>query len=184
MLCISAREERYVKTRVIRLRVIEVPNVHDHVLCIPFILSGGPNECWLHTCDACVITTWKLGLRTPLVAPKYENLYIRMTQTTFYEPARLSTPPKPLFSLKPLDAKTWLRSLLSKVFLQKHLDLQTMDKNIYSDTETFAWLMFELGGEDRLENPFPLALFNSLRKQPTFHDATTHWFYREVTSEK
>ena len=37
-----------------------------------------------------------------------------MTETKFYEPARLSTPSKPLFSLKPLDATTWLRSLLSK----------------------------------------------------------------------
>ena len=27
-----------------------------------------------------------------------------MTDSRFYEPARLSTPPKPLFSLKPLDA--------------------------------------------------------------------------------
>ena len=25
-------------------------------------------ECYLHTCDACVITTWRLGLRAPLVA--------------------------------------------------------------------------------------------------------------------
>ena len=33
------------------------------VLCIPFILSGSPNECCLHTCDACVIKTWRLGLR-------------------------------------------------------------------------------------------------------------------------
>ena len=39
-----------------------------------------------------------------------------MTETRFYEPARLSTPNKALFSLKPLDATTWLRSLLSKVF--------------------------------------------------------------------
>ena len=31
-------------------------------------------------------------------------LKIRMTETRFYEPARLSTPVKPLFSLKPLDA--------------------------------------------------------------------------------
>ena len=30
---------------------------------------------------------------------------------------RESTPPKPLFSLKPLDATTWLRSLLSSVVL-------------------------------------------------------------------
>ena len=31
-------------------------------------------------------------------------LKIRMTETRFYEPARLSTTVKPLFSLKPLDA--------------------------------------------------------------------------------
>ena len=37
-----------------------------------------------------------------------------MTETRFYEPARLSTPSKPLFSLKALDTTTWLRSLLSK----------------------------------------------------------------------
>ena len=40
----------------------------NSVLCIPFTLSGRPNECLLHTCDACVITTLRLGLRTPLVA--------------------------------------------------------------------------------------------------------------------
>ena len=39
-----------------------------------------------------------------------------MTETLLYETARLSTPTKPLFSLEPLDATTWLRSLLSKVF--------------------------------------------------------------------
>ena len=38
------------------------------ILYIPRILSGSPNKCWLHTCDACVITTWRLGLRAPLVA--------------------------------------------------------------------------------------------------------------------
>ena len=38
-------------------------------LCIPFILSGSPNECWLNTCDLCVITTgWRLGLWAALVA--------------------------------------------------------------------------------------------------------------------
>ena len=45
-----------------------------------------------------------------------ENPEIRMTETRLYEPVRLSIPAKPLFSLKPLDATTWLRSLLSKVF--------------------------------------------------------------------
>jgi len=34
------------------------------VLCIPYILSLSPNECWLHTSDACVIATWRLGLGT------------------------------------------------------------------------------------------------------------------------
>ena len=40
-------------------------------MCIPFILSGSPNQCWLHTCDACVITTWRLVLQAPLVALNY-----------------------------------------------------------------------------------------------------------------
>ena len=40
----------------------------DCVLCSPFILRGSPNECWLHTCHACAITTWRWGLRAPLVA--------------------------------------------------------------------------------------------------------------------
>ena len=61
----------------IRLRVIEGPNVHDqimimimimYILYIPYICSGSPNKCWLHTCNACVITTWILGLGAPLVA--------------------------------------------------------------------------------------------------------------------
>ena len=38
------------------------------VLCIPLILSGSPNNCWLHICDACVTTSWGLGLRAPRVA--------------------------------------------------------------------------------------------------------------------
>ena len=38
-----------------------------------------------------------------------ENPSIRATETRFYEPERLSTPAKPLFSLKPLDATTWFR---------------------------------------------------------------------------
>ena len=38
-------------------------------LCIPFILSGSPKECWLHTCDACIIS-WRLRLRAPLVTHK------------------------------------------------------------------------------------------------------------------
>ena len=38
------------------------------ILCLLFILSGSPNECWLRTCDACILTTWRLGLR-PLLSP-------------------------------------------------------------------------------------------------------------------
>ena len=34
------------------------------------------------------------------------NLSIRTTPTRYYDSARLKTPPKPLFSLKPLDATT------------------------------------------------------------------------------
>ena len=38
-------------------------------MCIPFILSGSPNKC----CDACVITTWRLGLLAPLVTHNNNN---------------------------------------------------------------------------------------------------------------
>ena len=61
-----------VKTRMVRLRVIEGTKKcawSKCVLCIfPYILSGSPNECWLHTCDAYIIKTWRLGLQAPLVA--------------------------------------------------------------------------------------------------------------------
>ena len=30
------------------------------------------NECWLHTCDACVITTWRLGLPRLLLSPQLQ----------------------------------------------------------------------------------------------------------------
>ena len=45
-----------------------------------------------------------------------------MTETRFYEPARLSTPPKPLFSLKLLDADL-VEVMLSKVFREAGLVL-------------------------------------------------------------
>ena len=51
---------RRVKTRVIRLRGEKGREARDQ---IPSILSGSPNEWWLHTCDACVRKTWRLGLR-------------------------------------------------------------------------------------------------------------------------
>ena len=64
MLCALSFTWVIVKTRVIILRVMEGSNARDHcVLCIPFIRSGSPNHCLLHTCDTCLITTWRLGLR-------------------------------------------------------------------------------------------------------------------------
>ena len=64
-------------------------------------------------------STWISGIWNPeSVLDSTWGALIRKskTKTKFCEPARLSTPPKPLFSLKPLDATTWLRSLLSEVF--------------------------------------------------------------------
>ena len=54
-----------VKTCMIRLQVIEDPNMHDQIVFCAFhsFFSGSPNECWLHTYDECVITTWRLGLQ-------------------------------------------------------------------------------------------------------------------------
>ena len=51
------------------MHVIKVCSVHS----IHF--SESPNKCWLHTCDACVITTWRLGL--------WANLFVRSYTGTF-----------------------------------------------------------------------------------------------------
>ena len=50
-----------------------------------------------------------------------------MTETRSYEPVRLSTPPNPLFSLQPLDATTWLRSLLSNVLHTNMADVTSFE---------------------------------------------------------
>ena len=52
-----------------------------HPVCIPFILSGTANKCWLHTCDTCVIKTWRFGLQVPLVA-RNNNYTLSVTQYT------------------------------------------------------------------------------------------------------
>ena len=44
------------KTRVIRLRGVEGRGARDQ---IAFFLVRSLNECWVHTCDACVMTTWR-----------------------------------------------------------------------------------------------------------------------------
>ena len=63
-----------IKTRVIRLRVIEGPNARDQTtFCVfnTFLEEVQTNAGYIHaTRDACVITTWRLGLRAPLVARK------------------------------------------------------------------------------------------------------------------
>ena len=50
-----------VKTCVIRLRVIESPNVCDQIVSCAF--HSFLVECWLHTCDACIIIRLGLALR-------------------------------------------------------------------------------------------------------------------------
>ena len=57
--------------QVFKTRKGQNTKVETHVSKLRFvhsILGGSPNECWLHTCNACVITSSRLGLRAPLVA--------------------------------------------------------------------------------------------------------------------
>ena len=52
------KDEKIMKrmiVQVIRLPVIEGPNVRDCDLCIAFIFSGPPDEHWLHACRACAL---------------------------------------------------------------------------------------------------------------------------------
>ena len=67
------------------------------ILCISFILSGSQNECWLNTCDECVVTTWRLGLRAPLVARNYQihfmlTLNIKWSWSSTVEPGKNGLP--------------------------------------------------------------------------------------------
>ena len=64
------------------------------ILSVPFILSGNPNECWLHRCNTCVITPSRLRLRAPLVTSK-KSLWIWVTWTRSYY--WLSSPHWPLW---------------------------------------------------------------------------------------
>ena len=49
-----------------QLQVIEGPNARDKIALSAFHLFLVCDLCKLHTCDACVITNWRLGLRAPL----------------------------------------------------------------------------------------------------------------------
>ena len=53
------------------------------ILWIPFILSGSLNECWLHTSDASVITTWRFGLRAPVVPRNYDVINVAFSEWQF-----------------------------------------------------------------------------------------------------
>ena len=44
------------------------------------VQTNALNECWLHMCDACVITTWRLGLQAPLVTRNNEILEAVVSQ--------------------------------------------------------------------------------------------------------
>ena len=89
------RQRSKAKTRLLRrcafrkFQVTDSQNTRDHitsdrrsrrawsncVLRIPFILSESPKERWLHACNACAITTWRLGLRAPFLARNKRWVY-------------------------------------------------------------------------------------------------------------
>ena len=92
LLCVCFTRKE-LKTRVIRLRVIEGSNAHDQIAFFSFrsLLVESPNERWLHTYRACVIVTMRSGLRAPLIASNRQNLgltqnnkvsFLRNTRTT------------------------------------------------------------------------------------------------------
>ena len=59
-----------VETRAVTLRAIEGPFASDQItFCAfhSFLVEVQTNTGWLHTSDACLIATRRLGLRAPLV---------------------------------------------------------------------------------------------------------------------
>ena len=76
VLCVSFTLQM-VKTCVIKLQGTEGPNARDQIAFNAFhsfFNSGSPNKCWLHTCEACVIRTWRLGCRL-LLSPAMKRLF-------------------------------------------------------------------------------------------------------------
>ena len=59
-----------VKTRVLRLRGVKGRNASDQIAFCAYhlFLVEVQRNATFSTCDACVITTWRLGLQAPLVA--------------------------------------------------------------------------------------------------------------------
>ena len=47
-----------------------------------------PNKCWIHTCNACIITTWRLGLPAPLVAHNQCRKFL-LYELQLYKPCYL-----------------------------------------------------------------------------------------------
>ena len=73
-----------VQTCVIRLRGKRLKRACSNcVLYILFILSGGPNKCWLHTCDACVITNTRFCGLLLSPATKFNNVCVLFKTSKF-----------------------------------------------------------------------------------------------------
>ena len=60
------------------------------VLCIPYILSGSPNKCLLHTCDACIITTWRLPAKTVIIIVSVKSCLLHV-QNVCWQPLPIKT---------------------------------------------------------------------------------------------
>ena len=97
------------------------------ILCIPYILSESPNECWLYTCDACVITTWRLRLQAPLVTRNYFAKFLPAYFRLIWEIYNLSLTSVicstvPFKSKLTLDSQSsgvenWVESIVASQFL-------------------------------------------------------------------
>ena len=62
------------------------------------VRSGSLNECWPHTCDACVQTLWRLGLGVPIVAR--ELLFLAIYRFNFCNKKLLANPRSPIFLVR------------------------------------------------------------------------------------
>ena len=110
-----------VQTCVIRLRGKRLKHACSNcVLYILFILSGGPNKCWLHTCDACVITNKRFcGL---LLSPATKNIcchWIRKPKfnnvCVLFKTSKFCSRMLKMYSKGP-DFKTALQKLGARIF--------------------------------------------------------------------
>ena len=144
------------------------PSFLGHAVALGTRMSGSQNECRLHTRDACVITTWKLGLRATRGARN--NLlsnHVHRFLTRKAALAPMSYSPKEL-----VCAIYHLSIYINFVLINASFNIQFLWLSTYLFTALMEFFFY-----DMRKAPLPLQLtWNSITQERFLPQST--WKYR------